>query len=254
MHLAALILDVFAGGIFVGGALYSAFKRKAPATLKEWLAATGYVLVAVGGFGFFGTAFSSLGGFRWVSASFEWPVGFAHNIIDTTDGTHVVPVREAGGRLQIYSPAWVFIRGWYRDPNGTDFTVLPAESNKVEIIVRKGSMRYLFNLNGELICQSSYAPKKYMDFSDSGQSADVPTRWWLWMFTSPFHSWIILAIGGVLVLLTTSKKTMIGGDIPHKGTRDSPNRVMPFARDAMPLPLRWRKFWKGCPNGISALD
>lgn len=142
--------------------------------------------------------------------------GFARNIVVMPNGTRVVPVEEAGGRIQVYDPAWKFISGWYPDPKGGQFTVRPAESNNIEVIARQHSMRYLYDLNGLLVSQSSYAPTNYIDFSFSGEPSKIPTPWWLWIFSTSFHALIIMAVGAFLVFL--GQAIITGhGPTPEKG-------------------------------------
>jgi hypothetical protein len=202
MQFAAIALAGIIGLVFVTGAASSAIAYVRPPK-RNALAALGYALVALGGLGFFGLAFSDFGGLRWLPANFEWPVGSVRGSLTMPDGTHVVPVVLAGKKLQLYTPAWRFLRAWYVPAwGGGQFHLQLAQSNKIEVVTRRNAMRYLYNVDGSLISEQSYAPKAFADYPGSTEKVHVPTPWWLWMFTSPLHPWLAIAAGAVLVILT----------------------------------------------------
>jgi len=155
--------------------------------------------MAIGGLGFFGTALSATGGLAWLPSNFEWPAGFATGILTMTDGKQVVPLT-AAGRIQVYDSEWRFLKGWYVDAGGGIFKIRPKD-NEIEVITSRGRMRYLYAIDGSLLSQDSYAPQSYADFPTPGRSAVVPTRWWLWLFSSPFYSWATGATGMILLIL-----------------------------------------------------
>ncbi len=205
VHLISILLILLIGGTFVGGAAYSAFRAKELTGGKRLATAAGYGLMAVGGLGFFVSPLSSLGGLQWLPSSFEWPVGSARGILVMPDGRHVVP-HTASGRIQVYDAAWRFLRGWHVDAGGGVFVLRNAATNQIEVITARRHLRYLYELDGSLVSQATYSPRRYSDLTASGISSDVPTRWWLWLFTSPAHSWIVLALGGLLLLLAGRMK------------------------------------------------
>jgi len=156
------------------------------------------------------SCFRVSGGLRWLPTTFEWPVGFVHGSLTMPDGTHVVPVELAGNRIQTYSPDWQFVRAWYVPAGGGGRVHLQiAQTNRIEVIARIHTMRYLYNLDGSLISAQTYAPKTIQEFPGSNESIRVPTPWWFWMLTSPAHSWLVFALGGVFVLFN-SRKTKVG--------------------------------------------
>ena len=203
MQFVAIALAALIGLLFVTAAARLAFAY-ARRPSRNALAAVGCVLAALGGMVFFGLGFSHFGGLRWLPASFEWPVGSARGSLTMPDGTHVVPVALAGNKLQLYTSDWRFLRGWYVPAGGGgQFHLQLAQSNKIEVITRRNAMRYLYNIDGTLMSEQSYAPKAFADFPGSTERIQVPTPWWLWMLTSPMHPWLVIAAGGLLVLLGT---------------------------------------------------
>jgi len=180
----------------------------------------GYALVAFGGLGFFGLMFSTLGGLRWLPSTVAWPVGSVHGSLTMPDGTHVVPVQIAGQKIQIYGPDWRYVRGWYvAAGGGRRFLLQLAGTNSVEVITKPHSMRYVYDLDGRLLLSQSYAPTNFADFSGSGEKVRVPTPWWLWMFTSPMHSWLVFMLGGILLFLEnlSAKRGAHPGAAPNGG-------------------------------------
>ncbi len=207
MQFVALALAGLIGCLVVTAAVRAALAHSR-APKRNPLAAFGCVLVALGGLGFSGLVFSNFGGFRWLPATLEWPVGSVRGSLTMPDGTHVVPVPLAGSKLQLYSPDWRFLRAWYVPAwGGGQFHLQLAPSNTFEVITRRNAMRYLYQLDGSLISQHTYAPKDFSDLPASSERTHVPTPWWLWMFTSPMHPWLVIVAAGLLVLVTTRRAT-----------------------------------------------
>ncbi len=75
-----------------------------------------------------------------------------------------------------------------------------AGTNNIEVITRRPPMRYLYDLHGSLVSEHSYAPKAFADFPGSAEGTRVPTPWWLWMFTSLMHPWVLMVFGLLLLL------------------------------------------------------
>jgi len=205
MHLLSILLVLFVGGTCIGVAIFKACRAKAHVGWKRWLTVIGGIFVAVGGVGFFGTMLSALGGLRWLPTTFEWPAGFVKGILVMPDGKRVVP-HTPSGRIQIYDSDWRFLRGWFVDAHGGEFKIRLEGKDKIEVTTARRQMRYVYTLDGLLLSKDTYTPSSYYDFSTSSQSAAVPTRFWLWTFSGPFHSWFVVMLGTVLLLLTDRTK------------------------------------------------
>lgn len=205
MRLLWIVIVLLIGSAFVGGSALIAYRSKAYTGKKRWLTTAGGICLAVGGLGFFATTLSGLGGLRWLSPTWEWPVSSARGIIVMPDGKHVIPLKSAG-RIQVYDPTWKFLRGWHVDAAGGTFILRLFDTDKVEVITARRAMRYVYDSGGVLLSEQTYAPQKYSDFWAPGQKAVVPTRWWWWPFTSPAHSWIIAVTGAILLFLAQSAK------------------------------------------------
>jgi hypothetical protein len=199
----SIMLVLLIGCLFVGRAVYSALRVVATPGNKEYIKFIGYSLLAVGGFGFFATMLSAMGGLGRLPA-FDWPAGNVRGVLVMPDGERVVPLK-APGRIQVYDSDWRFLRGWHANAGGGTFTLRLNGTNRIEVFTARRQQRYVYSLDGELLSQETYAPQRYSDFYVPGKSASVPTRWWMWMLTSPFYSWIVGAFGGGLVFLCSWK-------------------------------------------------
>ncbi len=198
--------------MFVGYGALAAYRFREYTGRRRWLTATGGALAVIGGLGFLGAAFSAAGGLRWLPADFEWPMGFANGVLTTLDGKFVVP-HTTTGRIQVYDPDWKFVTGWFVNAGGGTFKLGLKGRNNIEVITARRQMRYLYTIHGSLLVSETYKPLTYSDFPTSGTSVVVPTRWWLWTFTTPFFSWIVGAVGMALIMFSdpTKKKQNIFG-------------------------------------------
>jgi hypothetical protein len=175
----------------------------------RWIRFTAGVCLVIGGIGFFGSGLSSTGQLNWLPSTFEWPVGFAKGVVTTKSGLYVVPHYPVS-RVQIYDPNWVFIRGWHVNTDGIDFRVSVAEDDYIEVRTARGNHLYVFDVHGKLLSEQSYSediPLSLM--SVNGYSYMVPTPPWLWVFSGPFFSGCVIAIGmGMLIVMEMKRKNM----------------------------------------------
>ncbi len=198
MHFIFILLVVIIGSTFVGFAFFYAFRSPTHNRGRKWLQVTGGLLLAFGGLGFFGSALSASGGLGWLPPTFEWPVGYAKNVLLMPVHRYAVPLT-ASGRIQIYDMNWGYLRGWSVDANGGTFVLRPEGRDRIEVITARGNLRYLYDLDGTMLSKGTYAPENYGDYPSSGGAYSVPTKWWLLPFTGPFYSWILGVLGGALL-------------------------------------------------------
>lgn len=158
-----------------------------------------------GATGFFGTALSAAGGLNWLPSSFEWPVGSAENVLVTADGSHIVPLTPSG-RIQIYSRDRKFERGWTVDAGGGTFKLLPAGKNDVFVYTARGSMKYHYDIYGRLLSSEKYDPQGYSDLEKAGIIVEIPTPFYLMVFTHPFAAWLAAAAGMLLLYIISRMK------------------------------------------------
>src|SRR5262249_12353168 len=105
MQVLAIILVLSIGGVFILGCAWAPF---ASSGLRGWKRAVFFVgsgLAVIGSLGFFGNAFSDVGGLNWLPASFEWPCGYVSGVATTDSGLYVVP-HTPSGRIQVYDADW----------------------------------------------------------------------------------------------------------------------------------------------------
>ncbi len=160
--------------------------------------ATGLVLSTAGFTSFFGIALSASGGLNWLPKGFEWPVGFASNVIRTSSGQYVVPMRSAG-RIQVYDAQLRFVSGWAINTGGGVFKLLPEAQERYWAVTARGQKKYQFDSTGRLISEvdCSVQEAKQAFESTVGESLYIPTLWPLLVFAHPLLGWVTLAIGAV---------------------------------------------------------
>ena len=161
--------------------------------------------IGVGGLGFFGTALVASSG---VHLSFEWPVGYATDVVSTKDNYFVVP-HTPSGRVQVYDSKWKFVRGWSVEAGAGTFNLYITDTNHIHVVTARRQMHYVYDLGGEMLSSENYSSKgmNYSSFPKEGDSYLVPTPAWLWVFTSPFYSWLTGMIGiGLFVVIDKVKR------------------------------------------------
>ena len=163
----------------------------------------GGMLVAIGGGAFFSV--SLLPAFGGIPTNFEWPVGHADQIIQLSDGNRVA-VHTPSSRLQVYDPAWHFVRGWSIDANGGSFKVRLVENALLEVWTARGQKRLVFEPVGRLVWSGNYDAGSYGDFQTDGRSGYVPTPLPLWIFAHPFIAWSVGAVGMAMSAWSDPKK------------------------------------------------
>jgi len=164
----------------------------------NWTVVILYLLLAIGGEGFFAQALCATGVIK-PRSSFQWPAGYVSGVVATEDGNQIVPLTPVS-RIQIYDSQWHFITGWYVNTGGGDFKVQPSPEGMIEVFTARGRRHYSFTQDGHLISSEGYSA----DFSSltGGESLVVPTSPFLWIFSSPFLSWGVGAIGLIGLVIT----------------------------------------------------
>jgi hypothetical protein len=200
MHVLSILLVLLIGGTFIVGAALIPFSSERGRGWRRWLTIAASCLLVVGAAGFFGSALSAVGGLNWLPSSFEWPVGYATGVVSTPEGPHVVP-HTPSGRIQVYDVNWSFRTGWHVDAGGGTFKVLAPAEGRIDVITARGQWHYVFDTDGRLISKNTYRPKSYGSFPEEGESVVVPTAPWLWVFSNPGISWVVAAMGMVILVI-----------------------------------------------------
>jgi hypothetical protein len=151
------------------------------------------LLVFIGMGGFFAQFLVGTGALA-LPKHIQWPVGNATGVTRTQDGIYVVPLVPQS-RVQLYDAQRQFLLGWNVDTGGKDFRVDCSPDGAIEVI--RGNRKYLFSRNGDLLKEENIEAigDGYNSVLSSSESVAVPTSPFLWIFTSPFHSWLIGALG-----------------------------------------------------------
>jgi len=186
--------------VWIAQAVRIAFPQKS-FTAKAILNFVASAFLVVGATGFFGSALSATGGLNWLPESFEWPVGSAQGALAKPDGTIIVP-HEPSGRIQIYDGDLSFQRGWFIDAHGGAFRLSPADGNTFYVFTARGNHKYLYDVHGSLLSCGTYPGGDYSKAEHTGEVVDIPTPFYLMVFVHPLASWLVAAIGMVLLFLT----------------------------------------------------
>ncbi|MBN2235194.1 MAG: hypothetical protein JW706_08585 [Opitutales bacterium] len=186
---------------------------------KKYLQVLGGVLVCIGGLGFFGTALSSSLG---LPKSFEWPIGWADQIIPLEDGS-MVAFHTPSGRVQVYDPYNRFLHGWSVDASGGVFKGKIVENGLIEIWTARGQKRFVFTREGSVKEQGSYSPASYDDFEVSESSGRIPIFFPLWLFAHPIIAWALIVAG---ILILTSSDRLVKKKTPKVMKRNT-RRIRP---------------------------
>lgn len=192
MNIVFILLLLLVSVPFTMLVIAAAFESSA-SPRRRVLATVASVLLAVGGLGFFGTGLSALGGLDW-AGSFEWPVGYATNVVTVPGDFHALST--PSGRVQVYDAQWRFVRGWHISHGDGPVRLIPLADGSIDVYTAKGQARYHYTLEGQLLNQGAFSE----DFESlpKGDGMFVPTRPWLWVFSHPFISWGLLAGGLVM--------------------------------------------------------
>lgn len=160
----------------------------------KWVFAFPIFVGFLGFSSFFAQAFSAEGIIK-LPKSYEWPVGYATNVITMSTGHYVVPIVPSG-RVQLYDANWHFLCGWNVDALGGDFRVATDSPGFIDVYTARGQHHYTYNENGDLISSAPLA-ESYYSLPNSGQSVTVRTPLVLWPFSNPFVSVVVGTLGFV---------------------------------------------------------
>lgn len=188
-----LIGCLMAGAFLTGSVVNCIVLLRKVRNWRRWLVVPSSFLVAVGALAFFGQMTSGAGGLNWLPSSFEWPAGRADDGLTEADGTQIV-LLGAAGRIQIYDPHWHFVRGW---PVRSILRIRLLGDGSVEAL-SKNERGYVFGTNGELLSQRTYEVHEAVRSLNSlppPTRVIVPTPFWLYIFSSPLLSWLLIMAG-----------------------------------------------------------
>lgn len=172
-----------------------------------------FLLVLVGGIGWFGSALSAWGGLDWLPGSFEWPIGSSDRAVTMPGGEHVVPHIFAA-RVQVYDPDLKFVRGWAVPSYGKDFKVRPAGRDRFDALYGTRTDTYL--LNGKLVAHKAGGPPYYA-LPHYGERLSIPTWPWLLIFSGAWPSWLTGVIGmAVLAILKRREERAQAAGEPYR--------------------------------------
>ena len=150
-------------------------------------------LVVIGAVGFFGQMLLAIDVIK-IPKSVEWPAGYVKGVIATQEGLNVVPL-EPSGRVQVYDRDWHFLHGWHIDASGGSFKVLSTRPGIIEVFTGRGRRHFTYSEDGQLLASEAPYVESIAAIDNGGIATTVPTKSFLWPFSSPFLSWALVLIG-----------------------------------------------------------
>jgi hypothetical protein len=193
-----LLSVLIAGWIFLS--VFGSFGAKGFSGWKLGPSLLARALLILGAVGFFGNGLSAAGGLNWLPPSFEWPAGYSRGVLTTPAGVHVVPLQPSG-RVQIYDAGWKFLRGWHIEGSGKPLDLTPAGGETFHVFTAGSHWDFVFDTQGRMISKEKYGATSGPNFRNDGEAMFVPTRLWLWVFSSPFLSFFTMMAGMGLIML-----------------------------------------------------
>lgn len=186
---------------FVASGLIVIFSQKG-FTFKSVVNRVAGTLQIIGALGFFAA-------FTFASANiagvkFEWPIGTTSSAYPHIDDSYIV-LHQPSGRVQIYDNTLKYIRGWGVNSYGGTFNLLPAEDDTFFIYTARGDMKYLYNLEGELLSSEKYTTSFPFN-REHLEKLSIPTPFYLWGFTHPLKAWLLMVLGIILLQITDRKE------------------------------------------------
>ncbi len=166
----------------------------------KWIKGASYLLLLIGAAGFVAPSVLASGAIV-LPSFYELPAGNVIGAVTGVDGKHIVPLVPSG-RVQIYDSQWHFIRGWNVDASQGYFNVRCSPDGIIEVFTARNRRHYSFTQDGRLISSESYSG--LLQPVPGGQSVVVPTSPLLWIFSSPFFSWVVWS-GGIVGLIVAKK-------------------------------------------------
>lgn len=195
-----MLIPLIMGIVFIAAGLASAIDAcRTQRGLRRLSGILGGILLAAGAAGFFSLPLASTG---IIPASFEWPVGWATQIIQLPDQRRIV-THEYSGRIQIYDQNWRFVRAWIVDPRSGKFKAKLSANGLIEVWEPRTQRHLFYQLDGRIVEDTKYdrasIPPDF--FSSDGTDGLVPTSLPLWVFTHPAIAWGTIVAGVALLFL-----------------------------------------------------
>jgi hypothetical protein len=159
-----------------------------------------YFMVA-GIVGFLSVAISAEGGFDWLGASVEWPMGVSDGVVQTED-YHFIAINVAAGRIQYYDSQWTFKWGLRIEAGGGTFKISSVKDDTFEVVTARGNYRYSIDYKGNVRLTANYPDSiRYGAFGDPGYPAMVPTYFFLYPFSTPEFAFLSIILGCIILVI-----------------------------------------------------
>lgn len=194
------ILPLIMLAVWVLSAIRIIFSQR-ELSLKAGMNIVASACLIIGAAGFFLTIFISLNGSSYLPETFEWPVGTAENVVVTSDNTYIIPLLPIE-RIQIYDKDLKFQRGWFIDAGGGEFKLAAAGDNDFYIYTSRSNLRLHYDIYGKLISTKPFSSANYSKLkTEAHHRVEIPTPFYLLIFTDPVIASLFCALGGLLLFL-----------------------------------------------------
>jgi hypothetical protein len=194
----ALMLICFASALLFNVAEFIFFRKKI--TLKTLLLIIPQTLFVIGFIGFLSFGLSIWGGTNLLPETFEWPVGKTTNFLVTKNGTNVVLLPDSG-RVQIYNDNLEFQRSWGVYSSKGHLKIQTASDSKFYIFSDMEHRKLLFDNHGNLHSTENYSMDEYRNVKKNNQSLEIPTVFYLKIFSHPVLPWLLMAISAFVAFI-----------------------------------------------------
>lgn len=134
--------------------------------------------------------------------AYEYPPGYAERVVQLSDGTLLVPKREAA-RIQVYDRDKQFMHSWYvEDAGGGLIDVHPRTDGTLDVYTARGRNHYVFDRNGGLLWSGKWSGR-YPGPIPEARRVWIPTLWILMPLAHPMLALVVAILGAAAMQMTT---------------------------------------------------
>jgi hypothetical protein len=192
-RIVAVLLECLIASLILLGALREVRRRCPQAGLPRVLFVLFSIVGVYGLFAFLAQGIGAMGGAPFLPSSIEWPAAYPDQVLQDPSGNVVVTVVPSG-RIQVYDAGGRFVRGWFVQASGGDFTARVTQTGAIEVSVARTGKKFLYSPSGELVGESTSDPT-FAQRQPNFQRQGPPYMSVVWPLSHPFAAWTTGVIG-----------------------------------------------------------